>query len=86
MTQNGTNFTYVKMVLKPADRNGFKTECPSNSGRRMLAAPSTNATNATVTVTLYFGFDQNTTFTYGFNKTISVSKGGIKFNVEYKDW
>ncbi|GIL77352.1 hypothetical protein Vretimale_2812 [Volvox reticuliferus] len=83
---DGTNLTYVRMTLNPANRTGFQADCSGNSaGRRMLAAPSTS-TNATVIVTLYFGLDQNTTFPYGLNKTVSVSKGGLKFNVEYSDW
>ncbi|EFJ48714.1 hypothetical protein VOLCADRAFT_90488 [Volvox carteri f. nagariensis] len=85
-TSDGTNLTYVRMTLKPADSQGFSADCPTNSGRRMLAAPSSTTTNATVTVTLYFGLDQNTSFPFGQNKTVNVSKGGLKFNVEYSDW
>ncbi|GIL63579.1 hypothetical protein Vafri_17619 [Volvox africanus] len=84
---DGTNLTYVRMTLNPANRTGFKADCSgNNAGRRMLAAPSSTSTNATVIVTLYFGLDQNTTFPYGLNKTVSVSKGGLKFNVEYSNW
>ncbi|GLC42626.1 hypothetical protein PLESTM_001358000 [Pleodorina starrii] len=66
------------MALNPADRNGFSMSCPGSS--------TVPAVNASVVVTVYFGFDQNTTFPFGKNKTVSVPKGGLKFNVEYSNW
>ncbi|KXZ48658.1 hypothetical protein GPECTOR_26g561 [Gonium pectorale] len=93
--KNGANLTYVKMTLDPTNRNEFTLACPTNgnSGRRSLretaaqnAGRSLLAASPKVVVTMFFGGANDSTFQYGYNKTVTVAKGGIKFSVEYSDW
>ncbi|PNH06339.1 hypothetical protein TSOC_007343 [Tetrabaena socialis] len=95
---NGVSFTLVKLTLNPTTFNGFDTACPSTSGRRALheseeAAGAGRALLQTtvtptplVTLSLYFGNANATTFPYGKNKTVTIPAGGLKFTVEYSNW
>ncbi|KAG2451049.1 hypothetical protein HYH02_004317 [Chlamydomonas schloesseri] len=125
---DGTNYTYVTMVLDPRTRQSFSATCPnasatasasaggSGSGstggasasananvaghhhrrllrlnqaaaeRRSLATDPNDPIAPLFKVTVFFGLDNSTTFPFGKDKTVSVAKGGLKFNVEYMRW
>ncbi|KAG2428212.1 hypothetical protein HXX76_011892 [Chlamydomonas incerta] len=54
--------------------------------RRALVTDPNDPTAPLFKVTVYFGLDNSTTFPFGKDKTVSVAKGGLKFNVEYLRW
>lgn len=84
LSADNQNVSFVSMSVDVASlRSPFRLACTGS--RRMLDNGNTTA-NATLTVSVLYGFASNTTFDYGFNNTVVASQGSFKINIQYTNW